>query len=159
MKNIVCYILLASLLLPAGCGYNIRKSPPVDSVRLGRIKNNTTEPKLQDKLYESLMLSLMKNGIRINRSSEYELRGTIQDIELRGTAESEGVAVQYEVRISGDFVLAGPEGKTRKLRGSEKFIVTFDATGPLQYVSAQKETAIMIALDNMAREIVNSILH
>jgi hypothetical protein len=155
----VCSIVLAALVLPVGCGYHIRKAPSVDSVRLGRIVNNTTEPKLQDRLYESLLLSLMKNGIRIKNSAQYELKGSIDDIELRGTAEADGVAIQYEVRISGDFVLKGPDGKARKLRSRNVFIVTFGSTGALEDVIAQKETAIMTALDNMASEIVTSIIH
>jgi hypothetical protein len=158
-SNVVCFIVLALLVLPAGCGYHIRKAPSVDSVRLGRIVNNTTEPKLQDKLYESLSLSLMKNGIRIKNSAEYELKGSIDDIEIRGTAEADGVAIQYEVRISGNFVLIGPDGKTKKLRNSNVFIVTFGTTGAMEHVIAQKETAIMISLDNMSSEIVTSILH
>ena len=152
-------ILLAVLVLPAGCGYHIRKTPPVDSVRLGRILNNTTEPRLQDRLYEALSLSLMKNGIRIENNSQYTLKGSINDVKLRGTAEQVGVTIQYEVRISGDFVLLGPDGKARELHSSDVFIVTFSSAGALENVLAQKEEAIKTALGNMADRIVTSILH
>ena len=148
------------MVLPAGCGYNIRRKPPVDSVRLGRIVNNTTEPKLQDRLYEALSLSLMQNGIRIENSSQYEIKGSIDGIKLRGTAEEDGVAIQYEVSISGNFVLIGPDGKARELRSSDVFIVIFSSADPLlERVIAQKEAAIKRALNNMATEIVTSILH
>ncbi|NIR15092.1 MAG: hypothetical protein GWN86_14590, partial [Desulfobacterales bacterium] len=48
-------VLLASVfLLLAGCGYNFVSSAPIDTVKLGEIKNMTLEPGMQDQFYETL---------------------------------------------------------------------------------------------------------
>lgn len=150
-------VLLAALALSA-CGYSVRR-PPVDSVRLGVIKNNTTEPKLEDRLYEALTTELMKNGIRVDSGSSHALEGTIDEITLRGTAEKDEVTVQYEVGINGSFFLVEQSGERKPLRKSNAFIVTFQSEGPLAEVVAFKERATITALRDMAAEIVTSIVN
>lgn len=146
-------------VLFAGCGYSLRKAPPVDSVRLGGIVNNTYEPRLSDFLYEALSLELAKNGIRVDAKAGHSIRGSIDNVALRGTAEKGGVTVQYEVTIEGSFFLVSPDGSERPLRKSGVFIVTFGGTGALERLFASKELALKRALENMSREIVASIIH
>lgn len=155
-------LALAAVLLgavSAGCGYSVRKGPAVKSVRLGRIANNTYEPRLQDFLYEALSLELMKNGIRIDPGAGHRITGSIDEVRLKGTAEKNGVTVQYEVTVEGSFFLAGPDGVEQPLRKSSAFIVSFGGEGALEGLLAGKELALKRALANMSQEIVASIIH
>lgn len=159
---VIASVLAAAVLAAAifaGCGYSLRKAPPVDSVRLGVIVNNTYEPRLSDFLYEDLSLELTKNGIRLGGGSGYSIRGSIDDVSLRGTAEKDGVTVQYEVTIEGSFFLVNPDGSEQPLRKSGVFIVTFGGAGALERLFASKELALRRAIENMSREIVASIIH
>jgi outer membrane lipopolysaccharide assembly protein LptE/RlpB len=155
-------LALAAVLLaviPAGCGYSMRKGPAVKAVRLGRIVNNTYEPRLQDFLYEALSLELMKNGIRIDPGAGHQITGSIDEVRLRGTAEKNGVTVQYEVTVTGSFFLVDPGDGKRPLRKSSAFIVSFGGEGALERLLAGKELALKRALANMSQEIVASIIH
>lgn len=156
MKRPITFLLL--ILLFTGCGYSIRKTP-VGSVNLGRIDNLTLEPKLEDRLAESLVLSLMKNGIRIDRRSDYTLSGAVNSFSLRGLSEKEGITVSYEVIVRGRFYLQNKEGQRRELSSRGLFIISFAGEGPLEGVLANKEEAVERALSDMADELAASIIY
>jgi hypothetical protein len=150
---VICFSLLA------GCGYSIKKSMPVSSVRLGEIENRTSEAKLQDRFREILTHELMKNGIRVSGKSEHEIHGFIGDLKLKGSAEAEDVTVVYEVTVGGSFFLRGPDGEDRPLKSEGEFIVDFSSSGELSNVMSQKEIAIRKALEDIAEELVDSLIH
>jgi len=154
--NLLPLLVLTAALV--ACGYTIRHSYPVDTVRLGPLRNNTTEPKLEDRLYEAMTHELMRNGVQVDNGSEYAIEGTLDSIELKGTAEKDDITIQYEVRINGSFVLKGPGGESRNLRKSGAFIVSFTSEGALAEVIALKEQAIARALADMSEEIVASLI-
>jgi len=156
---VLALVSVLAAVIFAGCGYSLRKSPPVDSVRLGVIVNNTYEPRLSDLLYEALSLELTKNGIRVYAGAGHSIRGSIDEVTLRGTAEKDNVTIQYEVTIEGSFFLVGPDGSELPLRKSGVFIVTFGGTGALERLFASKELALRRALENMSREMVASIIY
>jgi hypothetical protein len=147
------------LAVIGSCGYSMRKTGTVGSVRMGEIVNSTFEPKLGDRLAVALAGALMESGIRLDDGSPYTLSGRLEKFELRSLAEKEGVSVLYEVRVSGAFFLDGPGGERRKLRNSGLFIVTFSSEGALQRVLAGKEQAAMKALSDLSEELVASILY
>jgi hypothetical protein len=155
---IVC-LFAATVSGLAGCGYTLKKPPLFETVRLGRFENRTFEPALQDRFCEALTHALMKNGIRVNSGADYEIHGSMNRLNVRSVAEQDDVAVQYEVTIMGSFFLTGPDGDTRELSGSGKFIVSFPGQGALEEVVAKKEGAIMEALENISAEIVDSIVN
>ena len=150
-------ILACAMLLVASCGYSIRQSPAVSEVRIGKIKNMSFEPGLQDTFIISLERELTRRGIRVDRRAGYVLEGRINNVQIKGTAEAEDVTVQYEVTIIGDFFLVHPDGKKKELRGRDNFIVSFNARGDLQSVMASKEGALRRALDNLASDVASDV--
>jgi hypothetical protein len=141
-----------------GCGYSVRQTPGFSSLAIGRIENNTPEPRLEDILYEELALELSRKGIRVERGAGHALTGSIDRYVLRGLAEREGVNVQFQVQITGNFTLRGPRGEERPIRGSGAFLVTFAGRGPLESVLANRDEAVRRSLRDMAREIVWDIV-
>jgi uncharacterized lipoprotein YajG len=152
-------VLLVSAALLSGCGYSIKRSLPVKSVRLGRVENRTYEAKLQDRFYEALTRELTKNGIRVSKGAEHEIHGRIDALRLKSSAEQDELTVLYEITIDGEFFLKGPGGSEKRLKGTGEFIVTFTSSGELAKVMSNKETAIRQVLEDIAEEIVDSIIH
>lgn len=153
--------LLSALCFLIGCGYKFqgRETLPFDSVRIGRIENRTFEPKLEDKLQKALADELIKNGIMISKNSGHVITGVITKFELKPLTEKEGLAVEYEVIIKGEFFLTSPEGKVTELRNSGVFIVAFYNAGSLNELTASKEPAIETALKNLSSEIRAGIVY
>ncbi|MBI4823886.1 MAG: hypothetical protein HY805_06615 [Nitrospirae bacterium] len=154
-------LLLCLLLFLTSCGYTLHKNIPLDSVRLGSIVNQTFEHGLEDKLMITLTEELMKNGIRVEKTSPYSIRGVIDTFELRGVAYKENVAVQFEVFIKGSFYLHQDvtEESPFELGGTVIFPITFSSEGTLEEITALKEEAIERALGELSSEIVSSILY
>ena len=150
-------ILACAMLLMASCGYSIRQNPAIPEIRIGKIRNMSFEPGLQDIFILSLERELTRRGIRVDRQAGYVLEGTINNIEIKGTAEANDVTVLYEVTITGTFYLVDPGGKRKKLKGRDNFIVFFNARGDLQRVMSSKQGALRRALDNLASDIATDV--
>lgn len=163
VKSYFCCLLFAvcCLSLVSGCGYTIqgKDTLPFEYVKLGRIENKTYEPKLEDRLYKALSDELLKNGFVISRSANHVISGVINEFRLRPLSEKDGYAVEYEVIIKGKFILTMPDGKTKELRNSGAFIVSFYNAGNIQNIIASKETATDTALRNLASEIRAGIIY
>lgn len=151
------FIILA--LSVAGCGYTLRRSQPVESVRLGMIENMTYEPKLDDMILEALAVELSKKGIRVDEGSQYVIAGNIHEFRLRGIVEKKDVTVQYEVIMNGSFELVGPDGTRKSLKSSNVFMVNFGGEGELNTLLNMKDMALRAAASNIASEIVASIIY
>ncbi len=153
-------VLLASVfLLLAGCGYNFVSSAPIDTVKLGEIKNMTLEPGMQDQFYETLALELVRKGISIDPSAPYTITGTLEKVAVGNLVMKDHLTVQYEVTVRGDFFLEGPGKRKRPLRKSNVFIVTFVRMGALEGVISERERAIKIALKDLSAELAAAILY
>ena len=133
---------------------------PFDSIAIGTIENKTVEPKLQDKLYQSLTEEFLKQGIRVSPDADYSLRGKINQFDLIILSEKNGVATEYEVTIRGDFELVMPTGEVKALKGiGSPFIVSFQSDDLLEDVIANKERASEKAIRDMAMEIVANFIY
>jgi hypothetical protein len=159
VSYLMCSLLAALALSATGCGYTLSGIPKTESVSLGRILNNTHEPKLQDWMCEALTLELMKNGIHVSRSAGYTVSGSINRVSIKSVAERDGLTIQYEVNIGGEFHLTGPDGRRSPLRSRGLFLVTFSSVGDLESVIARKQQALKTALDDMAGEIATSVFY
>jgi hypothetical protein len=133
---------------------------PFESIAIGTIENKTVEPKLQDKLYQSLTEEFLKQGIRVSPDADYTLSGKINQFELIILSEKNGVATEYEVIIKGDFELVMPTGDVKDLKGiGSPFIVSFQSNDLLEDVIADKERASEKAIRDMAIEIVANLIY
>lgn len=153
-------------LLVASCGYTVQGwSVPasqgdlleVRSVSIDQIINSTYEPGLDDRMRDIITQELIKRGFKVDRSSGYKIYGSINSLELRILSEKSGVAVEYEVIVSGDFKLKYPSGLIRDLRSEGPFIVSFLSADRLQDVMAFRERAIEKALRDLSQEFIISI--
>lgn len=102
---------------------------------------------------------LIRSGFVIDGSSGHSIDGSLTTFVLNTLSTKNGVAVEYEVVIKGDFRLVDPFGKARALRHQGVFIVSFSSADSLQNVVAQKELAIERALKDFSSEIVASIIY
>lgn len=159
LKRISVFVLPAVLcsVLLIGCGYSLRRAPSFTSLSVGPVANNTSEPRLQDIFYDSLSAELMKRGIRVASGADYRLESSLEEVHISSTAEKEGVSVQYEVTIKGQFFLVAPDGNKTPLRGSNVFTVAFGGEGALELLTAGKELAIKRALEDLSREIAAAL--
>lgn len=159
----VGYLLVASLsfLLLSGCGYTLqgKATLPFKSITLGKIINKTFEPGLEDRMQLALIDELMKNGFSIDKSGQHRVEGIINTLELRTLSTKSGVAVEYEVIVRGEFSLIEAKGKTKPLRNSGAYIVSFLSKDSLHGVMAMKEKAIGRALRDLSSELAVSIIY
>jgi len=150
-------LVLAAALL-TGCGYSMQGRPEVDSVRVERIRNNTTEPGLQDILYDSLAIELGKYGVRLDSGAKNRVEGSLEDITVNNLASKDGLAVHFEVNVKGNFSLVGPGDERRPLTRQSSYIVTFTTTGPLEELTSMRERAIRQAMSDLATELASSVV-
>ena len=153
-----CALLIA--FCSAGCGYALygKADLPFRAIAVPKIVNRTFEPRLEDRMQVALTDELMRSGFVIDSSSGYRITGSLMTFELKTLSEKEGVAVEYEVTITGDFRIVDPSGGTRQLRNRGVFIVSFPSTDSLQNVIALKERATEKALRDFSSEIAASLI-
>src|SRR5208283_2280870 len=104
------YFLLLTCFL-SGCGYTIqtRANLPFETIAVGKIENKTSEPKLQDRLHETLAETFSQYGFGVSSGARYRLQGDIYRFELLPTAEVNLTATQYQIIILGSFSLIDTE--------------------------------------------------
>jgi len=156
---ITCHLLLFTLF---GCGYSVqtRSELPFDSISIGKIENNTSEPKLQDRLSRSLAETFMQYGCQINPHARYKIEGKITKFEMEPVAEKASAATQYMVIVRADFRLIDTiNGSFQTFSIHNPFYVYFSSAGSIQQVLAQKDIALGRALDDLSQEIVRRIIY
>jgi hypothetical protein len=153
--------LVVIFLLVQGCGYTLhgKKDFLASDVRIGKIENRTREPRLDDILTKALSDEALKQGLAINRASQYEIHGTIDRFDFRGVSEREEVFEAYEVIVGGKFFLRTADGGEVILKGENPFIYTFPAKADLNVVFAERERAVGEAMSGLAAEIVAGIIY
>lgn len=160
MLYAICSLLSAVFFL--GCGYSIhnRASLPFKEIQIISVENQTIEPKLQDRLYEALAEEFLQRGVKVTDSALCKLSGVINKFELRVLSEKEGVAVEYEVIVRGDFKFIDSTGRSKEIKNiGSPFIVSFYSRGQLDEVIALKELTSQRAVKHLAAEVVTNIIY
>ncbi len=153
---------LLSVIFFFGCGYSIhdKASLPMGEIQIMDVQNKTYEPKLQDRLNEALTKEFLKHGIKVTENASYKLSGVIDTFELRVLSEKEGVAIEYEVIIQGDFKIIDSTGRSKEFKNiGSPFIVSIYSRGQLDELIALKELASDRAVRDLAMEIVANIIY
>jgi outer membrane lipopolysaccharide assembly protein LptE/RlpB len=159
LKNGVCVLIV---MLLGGCGYSVQRHAalPFADISIGRIENATLEPKLQDKLFEALTQEFLKQGISVDPSAKLKLTGTINNFDMTGLSEKNGVTAEYRIVVNVTFRLVDEEGKTSKTMNiGSPFIVSFTASQDLGTLLATKEVAEGRAMADIAMELVGELLY
>ncbi|MBF0554645.1 MAG: hypothetical protein HQK96_08855 [Nitrospirae bacterium] len=159
MKLITKYMLLtATLLFISGCGYKLmtKAEMPYTSIRIGKILNTTSTPKLQDMLYEALATEFLKRGVTISDSAEYVLEGKIYFYMLTAVAEKKKYAAEYEIAINGSFKLTDKNGVIiKEIKDmSSPFIESFESQDAVNSIIASKEQQNEAAMGDVAAYLV-----
>lgn len=160
-KDLFCsfFIVFSLGIVVTNCGYTIqgKSTLPFSSISIDTISNRTYEPRLDDKLRNILTEELIKRGFVVDRSSDNRIYGSINVFELRTLSEKAGVAVEYEVVISGEFKVKTSSGIVKNLRPGGLFIVSLLSAERIEDVMALKEKAIEKALKDLSEELIMSI--
>ncbi|MBF0487662.1 MAG: hypothetical protein HQK98_05820 [Nitrospirae bacterium] len=153
------YILLVVVLLCiSGCGYTLvtKAAMPYTSVRIGKILNTTSTPKLQDMLYEALATEFLKRGVTISDSADYVLEGKIYFYQLTAVAERNKYAAEYEIAINGSFTLKDKNGVIiKEIKDmASPFIESFESQDAVNSIIASKERQNEAAMGDVAAYLV-----
>ncbi|MDA8174271.1 MAG: LPS assembly lipoprotein LptE [Nitrospiraceae bacterium] len=161
LKTYTLLLPLLALLSLSGCGYSLmgRKAINVPDIRIGTIKNITYEPGLDDALIRALKDQLMQEGFVINPASKDVIHGTITSYQITGVSIVNDIFSAYQISIAGKFYYRDASGKELLLRGDTPFIVTFQATDPLNTVFADRQAAEESALHDLSSNIVSSLVY
>ncbi len=156
----ILYILCFTSL--SNCGYSLQNSHtlPFESIKIGKIINRTSEPKLQDKLHVALTEEFLRHGVSVIYSSENVLTGEIIYFNLKTLSEKKEFAAEYEVIIRGDFRFKDNTGKIKGIKGvSSPFIESFHSAENISGIIASKEVAEKTALKRLSIMIVSELIH
>ncbi|MBF0520654.1 MAG: hypothetical protein HQK92_13140 [Nitrospirae bacterium] len=160
-KSHITISILVCLSLLAGCGYRVigKDSLPFTTVKIGRIKNTTPEPKLEDMFYTALAEEFLKRGITVTDSAENTIEGEINSFQLTIAAEKVGFATDYNITMSGDFVLKSIDGKKKELKGVKSpFYESVSAPDTVNDIVASKEVAAAGAIKRLAASLVFELM-
>jgi len=108
--------VLVALLLLTGCGYRVAPGIPFEGRRVyvGHVANKTLEPGLEERLRTALLEAIAVDG-RLKTAPEKEaeviLEATVVQYRLAPSAEASGFATQYEIHLTGAFVVRAGDGK------------------------------------------------
>ena len=167
VEFLILLLTVSCLLLTflfSGCGYTIqtRATLPFETISVGTVENKTSEPKLQDRLHETLAETFAQYGFGVSSHARYRLEGEIYRFELVPTTEVNLTATQYQIVIMASFKLVDTEGgKSFPLAANSPFITYFNAnpTDRLEEIMAQKELAEVSALTNLAQTLVSLVTY
>lgn len=156
-------LFLVLVFLLSGCGYAIQKKAdlPFTEIYIGKLNNNTFEPKLQDKLHRTLAEGFSQYGFQVSPSSRYRLEGDITKFEIKTLSEKDLITTEYQIILFCNFRLINDEtGSITKIDGiTEPFVNYFIAKGRLENVLAQKEMALESSLRELSRELIRHIIY
>ncbi|GBD98266.1 hypothetical protein BMS3Abin07_00277 [bacterium BMS3Abin07] len=159
MKNIAYFIIL---VLVTGCGYTVRKTSglPFRDINISSIINKTSEPNIEDVLYEKLGTEFLKQGIQVKASSKYILNGEINEFLLKVVSEKNEFSREYEVVIRADFSISGPDNFRKRYNAMQSpFIESFIAERSINSIISLKETATEQALESLADRLVTEVIY
>lgn len=158
----ILYILLISFSL-TGCGYSIQKKAdlPFDSIHIGKINNQTFEPRLQDKLNRILTDTFMQYGFQINPNSRYRIEGDITRFDLKTLSEKDLITTEYQIFLFCNFqVIDKDTNNTIRIDSiSTPFVSYFSSKGKLEIALVQKELAVEHSLRDLSKELIRYIIY
>lgn len=159
--NIFCILLLLFCFLFVSCGYRFigSGSLPFDSVTIKPVKNNTYEPKLEERMHMALSNEFINQGMEVKAvSSAAVLETTITTFALGAVAAVDETVKEQEIIMHVDITLIS----NGKITGFNSMVspikITFQSTGTVSESVARKEAAADKACREIAKEIVSKII-
>jgi len=159
--HIFCILLLVSCFLFVSCGYRLigSGSLPFDSITIKPVKNNTYEPKLEEKMHMALSNEFINQGMEVKAAgSDTVLETTIKTFALGAVAAVDETIKEQKIVMHVELRLVS-NGKTTEFNSMVSPIqITFQSTGTVSESVARKEAAADKACREIAKEIVSKII-
>lgn len=153
--------LLVVALLITSCGYRVVGSTllPFGSINIDHVRNETYEPRLEDRLHAALSKEFIIQGIKVNSAgSEVALTATVKEFKLGAIGAINETIKEQELIMRADISITD-KGNVTHFTGIQSPIkITFQATGSVSDTVARKEIAIDKACREIAKEIVGRIV-
>lgn len=148
-------------LFISSCGYRVVGSSllPFESINIDHVKNETYEPRLEDRLHLALSKEFINQGIAVNRTgSEVMLEATVTKFELGAIGAVDEIIKEQELVMTVDIRIVGKD-KVMEFKSMQSPIkITFQTIGTVSDSVAHKETATDKACSEIAKEIVGRII-
>jgi hypothetical protein len=156
-----CLPLIIFCFLFVSCGYRIigSTSLPFDSITIRPVRNNTYEPKLEERMHMALSTEFINQGIEVKASGgDVVLETTIKTFALGAVAAVDETVKEQEIIMEVDLRLIS-NGKITEFNSMVSPIkITFQSTGTVSESVAHKEAAADKACREIAKEIVSKII-
>jgi len=156
-----CVMLLISFFLFVSCGYRLigSGSLPFDSVTIKPVKNNTYEPKLEERMHMALSNEFINQGMQVKATGgDVVLETTITTFALGSLAAVDETVKEQEIIMNVDLRLVS-NGKITEFNSMVSPIrITFQSTGTVSESVALKVAASDKACREIAKEIVSKII-
>ncbi|MBI4653735.1 MAG: hypothetical protein HY752_01880 [Nitrospirae bacterium] len=159
--HIIFYFLLfTSYFLLSSCGYHLIGSEaiPFNSVTIKSVKNNTYEPRLEEKLRNALSKEFITQGIKVmTDGGDVEIEAVVTRFELSSIGAVGGMVREQVITMFVDIKFVD-KGKVTNFTSVESPMrITFQSTGSVSEAVVQKEKAIDKACSEIAKEIIGRI--
>lgn len=163
-----CLPLIIFCFLFVSCGYRIigSTSLPFDSITIRPVRNNTYEPKLEERMHMALSTEFINQGMEVKASGRNDsipsgdvvLETTIKTFALGAVAAVDETVKEQEIIMEVDLRLIG-NGKITEFNSMVSPIkITFQSSGTVSESVAHKEAAADKACREIAKEIVSKII-
>ena len=159
--HIFCCLLTISCFLLFSCGYRLVGSRflPFNSITIKPVKNNTYEPKLEERMHLALSNEFINQGIEVKASSgEAAMETSIMSFALGAIGAVDENIMEQEILMAVDLRLIN-KGKISEFEAvSSPIKITYQSTGAVSQSVAFKESAADKACREIAKEIVSKII-
>ena len=155
-------LVCLAAMMAAGCGYSLhgKAELPFSEIRIERIENLTTEPKLQDKLHKALVREFAKNGIAVTPAAGAVLSGTVRKFEMTSLAEKKDISVEYRIIVEADFIFKDQKGAVHEIKKTgSPFIVSSSGPRDMAVLMGSRDLAEEKAASDIAMEIVGALIY
>jgi hypothetical protein len=157
----IAYIIFVATVLVSSCGYRVVGSRllPFDSVTIKSVKNDTYEPRLEEKMHTALSREFINQGIEVKAANgDIDLHATITTYALGAIAAVDETVKEQEVIMYVDIKLSDGENVKEFKRMQSPIKITFQSTGAVSEAVVRQEDATVKASREIAKEIVSSII-
>lgn len=158
---ILCFVFLIFCLLIISCGYEFVGSRPLtfNSITIKPVKNNTFEPKLEERMHIALSNEFINQGIEVKSAGgDVDLESTITTFALGAIGAVDETIKEQEVVMHVDLKLISNGKVTEFKEMASPIKITFQTTGTVSQSVANKEGAADKACREIAKEIVSKII-
>lgn len=157
----LAFVVFVLAFFVSSCGYRMVGSRllPFNSITIKPVKNNTYEPKLEDRMHKALSNEFTYQGIEVKTANAAaDLESTVTTFALGAVAAVDETVKEQQIIMHVDLKLI-TDGKVKEFKGMASPIkITFQSVGTVSESVARKEIAADKACREIAKEIVSRII-